>query len=590
MIDFKCSQCGEEMEAPQDLAGQRLECPECLFLNLTPSPDAPGESVQVADPNASARPADAPRHGSGLTTADEHPMARRLAEERVALYPMARVCCAGCHESYPLVGSDGTLSITCPRCGHTPDEEACKARLKGYGNDKGELAKAADPSTSVPPADPQAMPEDPTSVVGSSVGQPLRARYVRPGDWIEIKCNECGEDIFAEQPLTGLTKRCIYCGSMNHVPGQAGDGPPTGWYAWWGGASEDHPLSHQAAEEWVALDPTVTHECIACGRDVLLANLPIPTIACPFCGFIPDVETCRAYLNIIDGSRQRQIARQPRLRAEMRVAARKAAAKNGPKRQGDCSRCGKANRSLRETEDRHWVCPKCHRELVPALATECQIYNLRRVGFTVPDDLTEKEGKRLWLLHLGRKLGLSLPDDTPLAELLRLDAENSFIERLQPIFAAEHERHVTEEIERRSEYLPPVRHFYTKVAGVTYKNDDGSDRQEILATCSPLETLHVEHDDNNPHDPNTIRVCTEDGRQIGHLFRDVASDVWWRMQHHFTYAAISANITGGTEDHPQLGMNIVLLVARPGVSQEEVQAYLDTIMPAVEADAYEDDS
>jgi hypothetical protein len=100
----------------------------------------------------------------------------------------------------------------------------------------------------------------------------------------------------------------------------------------------------------------------------------------------------------------------------------------------------------------------------------------------------------------------------------------------------------------------------------------------------------VEHEANNPHDPNAIAVFTEDGRQIGHLFRDVASDVWWRMQHHFTYEAISANITGGTKDYPQLGMNILLLVGRPGVSEEEMRAYLDNIMPSVTADAYDDRS
>ena len=259
-------------------------------------------------------------------------------------------------------------------------------------------------------------------------------------------------------------------------------------------------------------------------------------------------------------------------------------AKKATKRIGQCPRCGKSPRSLKETLAHGFVCHVCYREIHPRRATPNAIYNLRRVGFTVPEDLTEKEGKRLWLLYLGRKLGLSLPDDIPLAELLRMDTENSFIQRLQPVFAAEHERQVTEEIERRSEYLPPVRHFYTKVVGVVHKNDDGSDRQEILSTCSPLETLRLEHEDN-PYDPNAIRVCTEDGRQIGHLPREVASDVWWRMQHRFTYAAISANITGGTRGQPTIGMNILLLVGQPGVTLEEMQTYLDSITPDVSADA-----
>jgi DNA-directed RNA polymerase subunit RPC12/RpoP len=527
MIHFKCRQCRGNMEAPESLAGQTKKCPNCGRLNRVPRLDA------LMD------------------------LARRAA---------------------------GVIDFKCEFCGegmeapHSLAGQAQECTTCGLLNRVPRLEVPRDLSQRAAPA------------VGSSVGRPPMTRYVRPGDSIEFRCSECGTDILAEEPLAGLTKKCMECGELNHVPGQRGPNPPMGWYAWWGGAKDDHPLSRQAAEEWVALNPAATHECLACGRDVPLANPPIPTMACPFCGFIPDEGSCRAYLKIIDGSRQRQIARQPRLRLEKRAAERRAALKNGPKRQGECSRCGKAHRSLRETEDKHWVCLKCYWELYPALATESTISHLRSVGFTVPDDLTEKEGKRLGLLYLGRKLGLSLPDDTPLAELLRMDAEDSFIQRLQPVFAAEHERHVTEKIERRSEYLPRVHHFYTKVAGVTYTNDDGSDRQQILSTCSPLEALRLEHEDNNPHDPHAIRVCTEDGRQIGHLLRDVASDVWWRMQHHFTYAAISANVTGGTKDQPTLGMNILLLVGRPGVPDEEIQAHLDSIMPSVAADAHDDRS
>lgn len=65
-------------------------------------------------------------------------------------------------------------------------------------------------------------------------------------------------------------------------------------------------------------------------------------------------------------SKEEAIAHLPRLRAEKSDAARKAVIKNGPKRQGGCSRCGEAPRSLRETEDKNWVCLKCYRKLYPA--------------------------------------------------------------------------------------------------------------------------------------------------------------------------------------------------------------------------------
>lgn len=383
---------------------------------------------------------------------------------------------------------------------------------------------------------------------------------------IEFKCSQCGEGMEAPQSLAGEMLECPKCGLPNRVPslgapdglapaGDPGRSVPPGYPS---GADQDSTTYADAQDG------------------------PIPGVrAIMVQGRIVEYRTDDGWWF---GSAEEAIAHLPRLGIE----ARRAAAKTGPKRQGECSRCGKAPRSLRETEGKRWVCLKCLSELYPALATKGKIQYLRHVGFTVPDELTDKECKRLWLLHYGRKVGLSLPDDTPLAELLRLDAEESLTQRAQSVLAAEHERHVTEEIERRSEYLPPVRHFYTKVAGVTYKNDDGSDRQEILSTWSPLQPLRVEHEDNNPHDPNAIRICTEDGRQIGYLSRDVASDVWWRMQHRFTYAAVSANIYGGTKDCPPLGMNILLLVGRPGVSLEEMQSYLDGISLEVQADVYDD--
>ena len=42
MIEFKCSQCGEDMEAPQSLAGQTESCPRCGALRRVP------ESLDVA--------------------------------------------------------------------------------------------------------------------------------------------------------------------------------------------------------------------------------------------------------------------------------------------------------------------------------------------------------------------------------------------------------------------------------------------------------------------------------------------------------------------------------------------------------------
>jgi len=367
---------------------------------------------------------------------------------------------------------------------------------------------------------------------------------------IEFKCGQCGAAMEAPQSLAGQTEKCPTCGGLQTIPSlqeqtppaptAIADGPPKvdrppvatmppadpSRHASGLMKTEDHPLAHRLAGEYLAANPAATHFCFGCNREVPFVRQPTPTATCPDCGYIPSPGACRTWLNVLasgaeegsktqgggqegpipgvraitiqgrvalyeteDGKRfwsvEEAIANQPRMRAEKRAAERRAAAKDGPKSQGECSRCGKAPRSLRETEDKHWVCLKCYRELYPALASECMIHNLRRVGFTVPDDLSEKEGKRLWLLYLARITGHDLPDDTPLFDLLRMDAQTPLIMLAQPFFAAQHEHEVNERIEQRSEYLPPVRHLYTKVAGFIFKNEDGSDRQPIpLPSCA----------------------------------------------------------------------------------------------------------
>ncbi len=62
-----------------------------------------------------------------------------------------------------------------------------------------------------------------------------------------------------------------------------------------------------------------------------------------------------------------------------------------------------------------------------------------------------------------------------------------------------------------------VRHFHTKIVGVTHKNADGSNRQKIIRKCGVFETLVFDHEEDNPHDANAVRVCRQNGQQLGYL-------------------------------------------------------------------------
>jgi hypothetical protein len=64
-----------------------------------------------------------------------------------------------------------------------------------------------------------------------------------------------------------------------------------------------------------------------------------------------------------------------------------------------------------------------------------------------------------------------------------------------------------------------------QVAGVTFRNDDGSDRQQILRSLlgrSLPFPLVLRRDPGNRYDANAIAICDEQGRQIGYVPREHA--------------------------------------------------------------------
>ncbi|MCK5272718.1 MAG: hypothetical protein KAJ52_09065 [Sedimentisphaerales bacterium] len=47
MIQFKCSQCKELLEAPESMQGERLQCPKCRYPELVPVPEEKAEPIKL---------------------------------------------------------------------------------------------------------------------------------------------------------------------------------------------------------------------------------------------------------------------------------------------------------------------------------------------------------------------------------------------------------------------------------------------------------------------------------------------------------------------------------------------------------------
>ena len=90
--------------------------------------------------------------------------------------------------------------------------------------------------------------------------------------------------------------------------------------------------------------------------------------------------------------------------------------------------------------------------------------------------------------------------------------------------------------------------FYTKIVGVTFKNDDGSSRQNILETLSKLNSdnrdIVLKREPENAYDKNAIAIYFKNSR-IGFFSKELAKEISIEMDKGVNYTASISTITGG---------------------------------------------
>lgn len=100
--------------------------------------------------------------------------------------------------------------------------------------------------------------------------------------------------------------------------------------------------------------------------------------------------------------------------------------------------------------------------------------------------------------------------------------------------------------------------YKTKIVGVTFKNEDGTNRQEVIDSCSEGDTLNLEH--YYYKDEDAFKVTNIYGEALGNLKKDLTE----KLVELYDIGAIEAadveilNITG--EDKGTLGVNIKIII------------------------------
>jgi hypothetical protein len=122
-----------------------------------------------------------------------------------------------------------------------------------------------------------------------------------------------------------------------------------------------------------------------------------------------------------------------------------------------------------------------------------------------------------------------------------------------------------------------LEHFFGQVAGESHRNDDGTDRQAIIRRCRVGELLVLQHEPDNPHDINAIRVLRQNGEQIGYLEREFAGEVVSRSAKGRHYHALIAGI-GRPRRSAFYGVALLIVVENDGANDTEVVAYAHKIL------------
>ncbi len=96
----------------------------------------------------------------------------------------------------------------------------------------------------------------------------------------------------------------------------------------------------------------------------------------------------------------------------------------------------------------------------------------------------------------------------------------------------------------------------TKIVGVTYNNDNGVNRQEIIKGITIDTKIFLQFDKNNQYDKNAIQVILENGFQLGYLNKEIAKQISEENQSLDNIKVGISGITGGGK--AAYGINIFI--------------------------------
>jgi hypothetical protein len=100
--------------------------------------------------------------------------------------------------------------------------------------------------------------------------------------------------------------------------------------------------------------------------------------------------------------------------------------------------------------------------------------------------------------------------------------------------------------------------IYSKIAGVTFDNCDGTNRQALLPSLKKGDELELKREQNNAFDNNAVAIYSPKG-QIGYINAELAPYISTIIDNDGSLRVIVNEITGG-EPNQYYGCNIEIMI------------------------------
>lgn len=69
------------------------------------------------------------------------------------------------------------------------------------------------------------------------------------------------------------------------------------------------------------------------------------------------------------------------------------------------------------------------------------------------------------------------------------------------------------------------KHFFAKVAGVTYRNVDGVSREDLIARCATCDPIKLLREPDNSFDSDAVQVLNQSCQMLGYLHKETAEQI-----------------------------------------------------------------